>query len=97
MEQIASQFSKDAQQMQDVIQRVRASYGKLADKGWIGLGANAFFEEMESKIFPSEDRLMHALEHASQGTQKIAQTVKQAEEQAASLFRGDGGGAGLQW
>jgi WXG100 family type VII secretion target len=87
LEQIASQFNNQAQAIQQMQQKVRGSYAKLADKGWIGQGANSFFDEMESKIMPAEERLQSALEQAGQATQRIAQAVKQAEEQASSLFR----------
>jgi WXG100 family type VII secretion target len=87
LDQISSQFNNQAQAIQEMQQRVRGSYAKLADRGWIGLGANAFFDEMESKIFPAQERLQQALEEARQTTQQIAQAVKQAEEEASALFR----------
>lgn len=87
LEQLASQFTQEAQKIQEMEQKVRASYGKLQDKGWIGAGANAFFDEMDSKIMPTQVRLHQALETAGQTTQKIAQSIKQAEEQASSLFK----------
>src|ERR1044071_7168093 len=88
LEQISSQFQNQAQAIQQVIQKVRQSYAQLADKGWIGLGANAFFDEMETLIFPSEQRLQDALEHAGEITRNISESVKQAEQNASSLFRG---------
>ena len=87
LEQLASQFNNEAQAIQQMQQKVRGSYAKLLDKGWIGAGANAFFDEMDSKIMPTQERLQQALETAGQTTQKIAQSIKQAEEQASSLFR----------
>ena len=88
MEQISSQFQNQAQAIQAMIQKVRGSYAKLADKGWIGLGANAFFDEMEQLVFPTEPRLQDSLEHAGQITKNISESVKQAEQNASSLFRG---------
>ena len=87
LEEIASQFNNGAQAIQAMQQKVRSSYAKLVDKGWIGQGANAFFDEMDSLILPAEERLQSALEEAGQTTQKIAQAVKKAEEEASSLFR----------
>jgi len=87
LEQLASQFNHQAQAIEAMKQKIRGSYAKLLDKGWIGVGANAFFEEMESKIMPAEDRLHSALAQAGQTTQKIAQEIKQAEQEASSLFR----------
>jgi WXG100 family type VII secretion target len=87
LEQISTQFNNQAQSIQDLQQKVRGSYAKLADKGWIGAGANAFFDEMESLILPAQARLQDALEQASQVTTTIAESVKQAEQDASSLFR----------
>ncbi|HEY3061495.1 MAG TPA: WXG100 family type VII secretion target [Chloroflexota bacterium] len=87
LDQVSSQFSNLSQVVQDMQQKVRGSYDKLRDKGWIGLGANAFFEEMETLIFPATDRLQQALEEASQATKKISTSVRQAEQEASGLFR----------
>jgi WXG100 family type VII secretion target len=87
LEVVAGNFAKAAQTIEQMQQQVRGSYAKLADKGWIGLGASAFFDEMEGKIMPAQDRLQKALEQASQTTQRISQAVRKAEEEASSLFR----------
>lgn len=87
LQQVSSQFNNCGQAIEALQQKIRSSYAKLADKGWIGKGADAFFDEMESKIFPTEHRLQQALEKAGQVTGTIAQNVKQAEEEASSLFR----------
>jgi WXG100 family type VII secretion target len=87
LEQVASQFVNEAQAIQAMQQKVRSSYAKLVDKGWIGQGATAFFDEMDSKVLPTQEHLQQALEQAGQITQKIAQAIRQAEEQASSLFR----------
>jgi WXG100 family type VII secretion target len=86
MDQISGNFNNLAQSIQDMIQKVRASYAKLLDKGWIGAGANAFFDEMEQLVLPSQSRLQDALEQASEATRAISEGVKQAEENASSLF-----------
>jgi WXG100 family type VII secretion target len=87
LEEIATQFANASQTIQAVQQKVRGSYAKLADKGWIGMGANAFFDEMDSKILPAQERLQSSLEQASQATGRIAHDVKDAEDKASALFR----------
>ncbi len=86
LDQIAGRFANQADAIQQMQQKVRGSYGKLRDGGWIGDAANAFFSEMEDLLFPASARLQQALEEAGQKTQQIAQTVKQAEQEASSLF-----------
>jgi len=92
LEEVAAKFNSAAQAVQEVQQKVRVSYGKLANKGWIGMGATAFFDEMETKVLPSQERLQDALEKAGQATHKIAAAVKQADEDASSPFRALFGG-----
>ena len=41
---------------------------------------------MQSEVLPAVGRLRQALAQAAQITQKISQTVKQAEEEASSPF-----------
>jgi WXG100 family type VII secretion target len=86
LEEVAGRFNNQSQEMQQMGRQVRASYGKLRDGGWIGDAATKFFGEMEELVFPASDRLTEALEEAGQTTQRIAQTVKQAEQEASSLF-----------
>ena len=87
LDKVSSQFSNLAQVVQDMQQKVKGSYDKLRDKGWIGMGADAFFQEMETLVFPATDRLGQAFEEASQTTKKISQSVRQAEQEASSLFK----------
>jgi WXG100 family type VII secretion target len=87
LDQVSTQFSNLAQVVQDMQQKVNASYGKLRDKGWIGMGAEAFFGEMETLIFPATNRLGQAFDQASQTTKKISQSVRQAEQEASNLFK----------
>lgn len=87
LEQIASRFTQQAQVILEMSQKVRASMGKLEDGGWIGRAADAFFNEMNSLIFPACERLHTVLNDASQATKDIAQNLNQAEEEAAAPFR----------
>ncbi|HZT07043.1 MAG TPA: WXG100 family type VII secretion target [Chloroflexota bacterium] len=87
LQQISQQFVHAANGIEQMHQKVRSSFSKLQDKGWIGQGANAFFDEMEGKVNPSQLRLQQALEQAGQTIQKLAQSLRQAEEQASALFK----------
>ncbi len=86
LQQISDRFNKQAQEIQRMMQQVRGSMEKLKE-GWIGRGSQAFFQEMQDKVIPGTARLYQALEEACRITNQIAQTVRQAEEDAASPFR----------
>jgi WXG100 family type VII secretion target len=87
LKEIATRFSRQAQEIQQMLQQVKASMDKLENGGWIGRGSDAFFNEMHDKVLPATTRLQKALNDANRTTATIAQTVKQAEEEASSLFR----------
>ncbi|MEZ4864328.1 MAG: WXG100 family type VII secretion target [Caldilineaceae bacterium] len=87
LEQIANKFARQAQEIQQMLQRVRGSMDKLENGGWIGRGSQAFFAEMNGKIMPASQRLQQALGEANRSVKDISQTVRQAEEEASSVFR----------
>lgn len=87
LEQVASRFNGQSQSVEEMLQKVRGAMEKLADGGWIGRGADAFFAEMEGEVLPAVKRLVEALGNAAQTTGQIAQDMQQAEEEASSLFR----------
>jgi WXG100 family type VII secretion target len=88
LEQCGNDFESSAQKVADAGQTIAACYMKLIeDKGWIGLGSDAFANEMQDDVFPSYWRLHECLEDASRGCKQIADTVKQAEQDASALFR----------
>lgn len=64
----------------------------LHSGAWAGVGAEAFFSEMEHTMFPALDRLENALSNASGVIRHAADLFGEAEQQAAALFRGEGGG-----
>ncbi|MCC6976088.1 MAG: WXG100 family type VII secretion target [Anaerolineae bacterium] len=89
---IAQTFEREAQTSQQLLQEIRRCVDQLAQGGWIGAGAEAFFGEMQDLIFPSITRLMNALQSSKQAAGQIAVVLRDAEEEAAKLFQGDGDG-----
>lgn len=86
LEQIAARFAAAAEQQQALQERVTRQVEVLRSGGWQGRGVAAFLEEMETKIFPSEQRLYTALVQASQTTHYVAEVLKIAERSAAAPF-----------
>lgn len=87
LETIASQFAKQAQAIQQMLQKVQKSMDELENDGWIGRGSDAFFAEMQGEVLPASNRLHDALEEAGRVTKEIIQTVQQAEDEACSPFK----------
>ncbi len=60
---------------------------QLRNGGWEGLGAAAFFAEMDEDVFPALERLVQALGEAQRVTTQIITIFREAEEEAARPFR----------
>lgn len=88
LQQVAATFSKQATAINQMRQQVKKSMGNLQGN-WVGKGSEAFFSEMSDKVLPAADRLFQALQEAAKITRQMAQTVQQAEEDAAAPFKQD--------
>jgi WXG100 family type VII secretion target len=86
LEQVASRFANQSQEVQQMLQQVRNQMQKL-QSDWIGRGSEAFFSEMEGEVLPAVQRLQQALEEANRVTNEVVQTMQQAEDEASSPFR----------
>lgn len=97
LQQVATRFQRQSEQIGMMEAQLRRGMQKL-EQSWEGRGSQAFQREMGSLTIPGIVRLKNALNQANSITAKIANTLKQAEEEAAKLFKGEGpgGGGGLE-
>jgi WXG100 family type VII secretion target len=84
---VASKFANQEQAIQQMSQKIRSAMEKLENGGWMGEGSEAFFSEMHSVVLPAIQRLETALQQGAAVTREIAQTMRQAEDEASSPFR----------
>lgn len=91
---IVQTFDQMAQQTTQLQQTIQRCVESLQNGGWVGLGAQAFFSEMQSEVTPALKRLGDAMTQGAQTTQQTIQIFRDAEEEAGKLFNGDGGGGG---
>lgn len=89
LEGIAKKFAQQSEQNEQMFSMVRSHVDQLKNGGWQGRGANAFYEEIESAIYPSLCRLISGLEQGNKATSQIIHIIKFAEEEAAQLFHFD--------
>ncbi|MGH2619707.1 MAG: WXG100 family type VII secretion target [Anaerolineales bacterium] len=90
--QIAQAFGQHASLTKTSMQRIQRDVNTLQSGDWIGTGATAFYREMNDQVLPTLKRLTAALESADRTLRKVSQIIKQAEDEAARLFRLDGTG-----
>jgi len=84
---ISQRFLTEADRTQKSLASLRRCMDVLRDGDWVGRGATAFYREMESDVLPTIGHLEGALRQAGRLTARISQVMKQAEEEAAALFR----------
>lgn len=87
MEQIAKQFKQQQQQIANMERRLNSAVKSLHANGWVGLGSDAFFNEMDGKVLPAVKRLGEALEDAAKTVAEVSNTLSEAENGAANLFQ----------
>jgi WXG100 family type VII secretion target len=94
LRQVSQAFQQQSQSAQQLLQNLRSTIAVLQGGDWVGQGASAFYQEMDSQVLPTLQRLAGALEAAAQNTSQISQTMQGAEDAAARVLRGSANGAG---
>ena len=79
MLQISNTFSQHTATMGDVYSTLIGPYEVLRNGGWIGVGADKFFTEME-EIFTQLQKVQAGLDQISAETNKIGNHVSNAEQ-----------------
>jgi len=92
LDDIANQFKRQAEANAELHSRLQNSFQPLQHGEWIGLGADAFFDEMTGEVFPAMERLTSALKNAGSVTLEIKNIIQLAEEEAGAPFQNGAGG-----
>jgi WXG100 family type VII secretion target len=92
---IAAAFDRQAGETQRLAVSLTRQVQALESGDWAGRGAKAFYSEMDSQVLPSLRRLAGALSEAHRTTVQIRSIMKQAEDEAARLFRLMGGSSAM--
>ncbi|MCU0497659.1 MAG: WXG100 family type VII secretion target [Anaerolineae bacterium] len=91
LENIAKMFQAEQERIQEVRQSVKSKAEELRH-GWIGMGSDAFFEELEGEVLPRVNRLIDALGSSSQAVYQIIEVMQAAEQEASGQFNNGGPG-----
>lgn len=87
LKQAQNTFNQNAGAIASMNQNLKAQLETLQGGDWIGEAATKFYQEMDSSVMPSLNRLQKALQEAGRITHQIATLVKQAEDDAAGVFK----------
>ncbi|HSB90799.1 MAG TPA: WXG100 family type VII secretion target [Anaerolineales bacterium] len=86
LKQFEAIFEREAERVRQTIQQIQRILDILQGGDWVGLGATAFFAEMNSEVLPALKNLASALEAAARTTRGIAKILKDLEEELTRLF-----------
>ena len=86
MSNIVKMFRSEAQDIDGLLKQTKGKVDSLHNNQWVGQGADKFFGEMEQSVLPAVGRLVGALGHAGDVAQKIADTIRQFDEETKSFF-----------
>lgn len=79
-------FDSEAEEIMALNKLTNGKVEDLHGGGWVGRGSDRFFNEMQGEILPAMNRLVQALQTASQITREIAEIFNQAEEETQGYF-----------
>lgn len=80
LNKIVGNFEYQAQFVQDITQKIADQVEVLKNGTWIGVGADAFYVEMDQICFPNLQRLQQALLHSASAIQDMIKIMGEAEE-----------------
>lgn len=84
---IANEFNTEAGAAEQLYNNIMNLVGELEGGGWIGRGADSFYAEMHDLVEPGMQRLIRALEDASNAIKQVSNIIAQAEGEASGLFK----------
>jgi len=90
LQKIAQSFSTESGQIAATTKSVKTIVDTLRGGDWVGPGATAFYQEMDSAVFPSLKRLSTGLGDAAQSTARINGLMNGAGRDVAAVLRGTG-------
>lgn len=87
IDDIAGRFAHEADETQRAHWALARAKDELQSGEWIGIGAQAFYAEMDAAVLPAMGRLAGALRAAAEGARAISALAGQAEADAAVALR----------
>lgn len=87
LQAIAKRFQSEADELNNLLSQTRNKVDGLHGSGWIGRGADQFNNEMQSLLLPAVQRLVAALQAASNQVNAIVKIYDDAQSQSQGFFK----------
>jgi WXG100 family type VII secretion target len=86
IKKIADAFRKKETDAKSVTQKLTRPLETLRGGDWVGVGATAFFNEMDSEVLPAMKRLQAALTEGDRVSKEIEKLQHECESGITALF-----------
>lgn len=88
LKNIANAFRQQEDAVKQTTQKLKRIIDQLnGGQDWVGVGATAFYQEMDGEVMPAMGRLQNALSQASRTSDQVAQVYKEAEDEMSSFWK----------
>ncbi len=87
LEEIITRFRHQGEDTFMLLRRLRQMVHDLQEDGWIGLGSQAFYTEMEYEVLPAVQKLAEALDDSGMTVQRLIDLFEQAEIEAGDAIQ----------
>jgi WXG100 family type VII secretion target len=83
---IKNSFDQQAQEIQQMTQKMESQIEGLRAGSWIGQGADAFYDEMDNEVMPALLRCKNAMYEGAMVVSEIIEEFKNAEEETKNVW-----------
>lgn len=87
LQEVAQLFRQQADALGDALEGFVAVAENMRGHSWIGLGADKFFDEMDTLLVPEAKQTVERLMNSADGIDKIAQTIEDGISRILSVAR----------
>ena len=91
MEAIIKTLEAEEQDIKALLKQTKSKVEALHGDGWIGQGADQFFNEMNGMLLPATQKMAYALDVAGNVARQIVKIIRSADEETKSFFNNLGG------
>ncbi len=88
VQDVVSQVTQNSQQVEDVVGRIRGGMQPIQGGGWTGQGAQAFIEEVQSRLIPEIMALIASIAGFGGGITQAMDIIGQGDNDVFNVVSG---------
>ena len=87
VDKVCNQFIRESDETEGTIRILKQGVEELRGGGWIGVGATAFYAEVDDHVFPNLDKLVKALQSAESQVRQAVAKLHETEDTSANKWK----------